>query len=82
MELGFILLKILPKVISMSMELEVALDVQFTKIDLVMFAIGKLRSFTQKNPNLHLHVMLQTGKSADSVKKCFLGNETSALSIC
>lgn len=82
MELGFILLKILPKAISMSMGLEVALDVQFTKIDLVMFAIGKLRSFTQKNPNLHLHVMLQTVKSENYVKKYFLGNETSALTIC
>lgn len=42
MELGFILLKILPKAINMCMGLEVALDVQFTKTDLVMFVIGKL----------------------------------------
>lgn len=41
MELGFILLKTLPKAISMCMELEVALDVQFTKTDLVTFATGE-----------------------------------------
>lgn len=41
MELGFILLKILPKATSMCMELEVELDAQFTKIDLAMFATGK-----------------------------------------
>lgn len=41
MELGFILLKTLPKAISMYMELEEVLDVQFTKTDLVTFAIGK-----------------------------------------
>lgn len=41
MELEFILLKTLPKAISMYTELEVALDVQFTKTDLVTFATGE-----------------------------------------
>lgn len=41
MELGFILLKTLPKAISMYMELEEVLGVQFTKTDLVTFATGK-----------------------------------------
>lgn len=41
MELGFILLKTLPKAINMYMELEEVLDVQFTKTDLVTFATGK-----------------------------------------
>lgn len=40
-ELGFILLKTLPKAISMYMELEEGLGVQFTKTDLVTFATGK-----------------------------------------
>lgn len=41
MELGFILLKTLPKAINMYMELEEVPGVQFTKTDLVTFAIGK-----------------------------------------
>ena len=41
MELGFILLKTLPKAISMYMALEEVLGVQFTKTDLVTFATGK-----------------------------------------
>lgn len=41
MELVFILLKTLPKAISMCMELEEVLGVQFTKTDLVTFATGK-----------------------------------------
>lgn len=41
MELEFILLRILPKAISMYMELEEVPGVQFTKTDLVTFATGK-----------------------------------------
>lgn len=39
--LGFILLKTLPKAISMYMGLEAALDVRFTKTDRVTFATGE-----------------------------------------
>lgn len=41
MELGSILLRTLPKAISMCMGLEVALDVQFTKTDRVTFVTGE-----------------------------------------
>lgn len=41
LELGFTLLKTLPKAISMYMELEEVLGVQFIKTDLVTCATGK-----------------------------------------
>lgn len=41
LELGFILLKTLPKAINMYMELEGVLGVQFTRTDLVTFVTGK-----------------------------------------
>ena len=46
MELGSILLKTLPKAISMYMELEEVLGVQYIKTDLVTFATGKRSLFS------------------------------------
>lgn len=87
MELGYILLKTLPKAISMYMELEVALDAQFTKIDLVMLATGKLQyfvpeSFIPRNLIFQVQLVLEAIKSpAESLKKDCSSVEMSAYAV-